>query len=135
MKKTYTVAGIGACLGKIPGCEALAESVITGTPVSGKLREDSLALAVREALRFTCVQSMTVLTDTQVEHSAMSELNLGDQQLCGSFAQMLEKAPDNALLLSCLQQQVRGYGGKDSKNDNGRSGIHLAGQETGHRHK
>ena len=35
MKKTYTVAGIGVCLGKNPGCEALSESLITGVSAAG----------------------------------------------------------------------------------------------------
>ena len=36
MKKSYTVAGIGVCLGKKPGYEALAESVHTASPTAGK---------------------------------------------------------------------------------------------------
>ena len=32
MKKSYTIAGVGVCLGKRPGYEMLAQSAITGQP-------------------------------------------------------------------------------------------------------
>ena len=46
MKKSYTVAGIGVCLGKKPGFEKLAEAVITGSAIAGKELSNSLNLAV-----------------------------------------------------------------------------------------
>ena len=100
MNKSYTIAGIGVCLGQIPGCEALAESVITGTVIAGKQLADSLPLAVKEALQYTSRKNLSVVTDTGLENDCMSELMLGEQTLCGSFQEMLEKAPENALLLS-----------------------------------
>lgn len=100
MKKNYTIAGIGVCLGKQSGCEALAESVITGTPVPGKTLADSFSLAVREALQYTSKKNLCTLTDTMVEYYHMSEWNLGQQKICGSFREMLETAPENAILLS-----------------------------------
>jgi len=42
MNKFYTIAGIGVCLGKTPGFEALAESVIVGTDISKKQLANSL---------------------------------------------------------------------------------------------
>ena len=36
MKKSYTIAGVGVCLGKKRGCEALAVSRITGVPMGDK---------------------------------------------------------------------------------------------------
>ena len=93
MKKTYTVAGIGVCLGKNPGCEALAESLITGVSAAGKELADSLNLAVQEALQYTMQKELPILTDTQAP-------GLGAQKLCTGFREMLELAPENALLLS-----------------------------------
>ena len=100
MKKNYTIAGIGVCLGKQSGCEALAESIITGTPVSGKILADSFSLAVQEALQYTSKKNLCTLTDTMVEDYHMSKWNLGQQKICGSFREMLETAPENAVLLS-----------------------------------
>ena len=65
MKKTYTIAGVGVCLGKNPGCEALAESLITGVSAAGKELADSLNLAVQEALQYTVQKELPILTDTQ----------------------------------------------------------------------
>lgn len=93
MNKSYTIAGIGVCLGKRPGFEALAESVITGTPIADKELPDSLELAIREAMRYTDRKALPIVTDTQAP-------GLGAQQVCGSFRKMLEAAPENALLLS-----------------------------------
>ena len=93
MKKSYTVAGIGVCLGKNPGCEALAESLITGVSAAGKELADSLNLAVQEALQYTVQKELPILTDTQAP-------GLGAQKLCTGFREMLELAPENALLLS-----------------------------------
>jgi hypothetical protein len=42
MRKSYTVSGIGVCLGKQPGYEALIESIITGTPLAGVQLEYAL---------------------------------------------------------------------------------------------
>ena len=118
MKKSYTIAGIGVCLGKKPGYEALAESILTKTPVSGKERTDSLALAVREALRGISQKPQCILTDTKVEADPLGEPGSSEQKLCGSFREMLEAAPENALLLShrengwlaiALTQETRGY--------------------------
>ena len=111
MKKSYTVAGIGVCLGKKPGFEALAEAAITGSPIAGKERSDSLDLTVREALRYTAVKELPILTDTQAPE-------LGRQTLCGSFKEMLDTAAENALLLThrengwlaiALTQEDRGF--------------------------
>jgi len=93
MKKSYTVAGIGVCLGKKPGCEAFAESAITGSAIAGKERSDSLNLTVKEAMQYTAMKHLSILTDAQAPE-------LGDQKLCGSFKQMLEAAGENALLLT-----------------------------------
>ena len=93
MKKSYTIAGIGVCLGKNPGYQAMAEALITGSAIAGKELPDSLTLAVKEAMQYTAQQNLPVLTDTQVP-------GLENQKLCGSFSQMLEAAPENALLLS-----------------------------------
>ena len=93
MKKTYTVAGIGVCLGKKAGYEALTESVITGVPVAGKALSDSLNLAVQEAMQYTAQKELSIVTDTQAP-------GLGAQKRCTGFREMLEAAPENALLLS-----------------------------------
>ena len=63
MNKSYTIAGIGVCLGKTPGCEALTESVIAGTDISKKQLEDSLSLAVKEALQYTSKKYLCTVTD------------------------------------------------------------------------
>ena len=34
MKKSYTIAGIGVCLGKKPGLEAFAEATIIGSAIA-----------------------------------------------------------------------------------------------------
>lgn len=93
MKKSYTIAGIGVCLGGKPGCEILAESVITGSSALGAELADSLNLAVQEALRYTGNKNLPVITDTQAPE-------LGEQKICGSFHEMLENAPENVLLIS-----------------------------------
>ena len=93
MKKTYTIAGVGVCLGKNPGFEAWAESVITGVPAAGQKREDSLDLALQEAMQYTAEKDLPIVTDTQAPE-------LGAQMLCANFREMLEKAPGNVLLLS-----------------------------------
>lgn len=93
MKKSYTIAGIGVCLGGKPGYEILAESVITGSSALGAELADSLNLAVQEALRYTGNKNLPVITDTQAPE-------LGEQKICGSFHEMLENAPENVLLLS-----------------------------------
>ena len=93
MKKSYTIAGVGVCLGKNPGFEALVESVITGSPIAGKLLPDSLSLAVQEATQYTARKELAYLTDAQATE-------LGDQKVCTDFREMLELAPENALLLS-----------------------------------
>ena len=100
MNKSYTIAGIGVCLGKTPGFEALAESIIVGTDISKKQLPNSLPLAVEEALQYTSQKSLCVMTDTALEQCYISELGLGEQKLCGSLREMLETAPENALLLS-----------------------------------
>jgi len=100
MNKSYTIAGIGVCLGKTPGCEALAESVLTGTDISKTQLEDSLSLAVKEALQYTSQKYLCTMTDTMIEQHHISELELGEQKLCHSFYDMLKDAPENALLLS-----------------------------------
>lgn len=93
MKKTYTIAGVGVCLGKNPGFETLVESIITGSPITGKLLPDSLSLAVQEATQYTARKDLAYLTDAQATQ-------LGDQTVCTEFREMLELAPENALLLS-----------------------------------
>ena len=77
MKKSYTIAGLGVCLGGKPGCEILAESVITGSSALGAELADSLNLAVQEALRYTGNKNLPVITDTQAPE-------LGEQKICGS---------------------------------------------------
>ena len=93
MKKTYTIAGVGACLGKKPGFQALAESIITGVPVGGRERADSLELAVQEAMRYSACKELPILTDTPAP-------GFGARKVCADFREMLENAPENALLLS-----------------------------------
>lgn len=93
MKKCYTIAGIGVCLGRKAGYEALVESIITGVPAAGKEQADSLNLAVQEAMQYITQKDLCIVTDTQA-------LGLGQQTLCTSFREMLETAPENALLLS-----------------------------------
>lgn len=93
MKKSYTIAGVGVCLGQKAGYDALAESIITGISISDKERADSLSLAVQEAMQHTAWEKLPIVTDTQAP-------DLGEQMICGSFREMLEKAPENALLLS-----------------------------------
>ena len=100
MKKSYTIAGIGVCLGKTPGSEALAESVIAATDLSKKELANSLALAVKEALQYTSIKSLCTVTDTAIGLETASELGLGEQKVCGGFSEMLRIAPENALLLS-----------------------------------
>jgi len=100
MNKSYTIAGIGVCLGKKPGFDALAESVIVGTGISNKKLANSLSLAVEEALQYTSQKHLCVMTDTALEQHCMSELDLGEQKVCGNLREMLEAAPENALLLS-----------------------------------
>ena len=110
MKKTYTIAGVGVCLGKNPGFETLVESIITGSPITGKLLPDSLSLAVQEATQYTARKDLSYLTDAQ-------EAQLGDQTVCTDFWEMLELAPENALLLS--------------KRENGWLAIALTQEDTG----
>lgn len=93
MKKSYTIAGIGVCLGKKPGFETLAESIITDSAIAGKERSDSLRLAVCEATQCIASKNLCILTDTQAPGFA-------EQKLCGSFQEMLEAAPEEALLLT-----------------------------------
>lgn len=111
MKKSYTVAGVGVCLGKRPGCEMLAQAAITGQSIPGAELPDSLNLAIREAMQFSDGKELPILTDTPAP-------GLEGQTLCGSFQEMLEQAPENALLLShrengwlavALTQQERGF--------------------------
>lgn len=132
MNKSYTIAGIGVCLGKKPGFDALAESVIVGTDISKKELADSLPLAVGEALQYTSQKQLCVMTDTGLEQRYIGELGLGEQKVCGSLREMLEAAPENALLLShraegwiavALTQEERGFarleitdGGKEEEN-------------------
>lgn len=110
MKKTYTIAGVGVCLGKNPGFETLVESIITGSPIAGKLLPDSLSLAIQEATQDTACKDFAYLTDTQAAQ-------LGDQKVCTDFREMLELAPENALLLS--------------KRENGWLAIALTQEDTG----
>ena len=110
MKKTYTIAGIGACLGRKPGYEALAESIITGVRAAGKELEDSLNLAVQEAMQYTAQKELSIVTDTQAP-------GMGAQKLCTGFREMLDTAPENALLLS--------------KRENGWLAIALTQEDTG----
>jgi len=110
MKKTYTIAGVGVCLGKNPGFETLVESIITGSPIAGKLLPDSLSLAVQEATQYTARKDLAYLTDAQATQ-------LGDQTVCTDFREMLELAPENALLLS--------------KRENGWLAIALTQEDTG----
>lgn len=110
MKKTYTIAGVGVCLGKNPGFETLAESIITGSPIAGELLPDSLSLAVQEATQYTARKDLAYLTDAQATQ-------LGDQKVCTDFREMLELAPENALLLS--------------KRENGWLAIALTQEDTG----
>ena len=100
MNKSYTIAGIGVCLGKTPGWEALAESVITGTDLSQNQLADALSSAVPEALQYTSEKRLCVVTDTAIEPARMSDLGLSEQKVCGNFREMLESAPEAALLLS-----------------------------------
>ena len=100
MNRSYTIAGIGVCLGKTPGAEALAESVIAGTGISKNQLADSLALAVKEALQYTSQKHLYAVTDTAIEGGVISELGLGGQKVCGGLCEMLENASENALLLS-----------------------------------
>jgi hypothetical protein len=93
MKKSYTIAGIGVCLGKKPGFETLAESIFIGSAIAGQERSDALSLAVQEATRHTASKNLCILTDTQAPGFA-------EQKLCGSFKEMLEAAPQEALLLT-----------------------------------
>ena len=110
MKKTYTIAGVGVCLGKNPGFEALAESIITGSPVAGQVLPEALSLAIQEATQDTARKDLPYLTDA---HAAQ----LGAQRVCADFREMLEKAPEEALLLS--------------KRDNGWLAIALTQEDTG----
>ena len=90
MKKTYTIAGIGVCLGKTPGCEALAESIIAGTDIAKTQLADSLSLAVREALQYTSQKYLPALTDTTMEYSSLGNFVAGEPKVCGSLQEMLE---------------------------------------------
>lgn len=110
MKKTYTIAGVGVCLGKNPGFETLVESIITGSPIAGQFLPDALSLAVQEATQYTARKDFAYLTDAQAAH-------LGDQKVCTDFREMLELAPENALLLS--------------KRENGWLAIALTQEDTG----
>ena len=110
MKKSYTIAGVGVCLGKNPGFEALAESIITGSPVAGQVLPEALSLAIQEATQDTARKDLPYLTDA---HAAQ----LGAQRVCADFREMLEKAPEEALLLS--------------KRDNGWLAIALTQEDTG----
>ena len=110
MKKTYTIAGVGVCLGKNPGFETLVESIITGSPIADKLLPDSLSLAVQEAIQYTARKDLAYLADAQATQ-------LGDQTICTDFREMLELAPENALLLS--------------KRENGWLAIALTQEDTG----
>lgn len=100
MKKTYTIVGIGVCLGKVPGCEALAESIIAGTDIAKTQLADSLSLAVREALQYTSQKYLPALTDTAMEYSGLGDLVAGEPKVCGGLQEMLESASESALLLS-----------------------------------
>ena len=124
MKKSYTIAGIGVCLGRKAGYEALAESIITGTPAAGKELADSLNLAVQEAMQYTSWKNLPIVTDTQAP-------GLGEQKLCTSFREMLETAPENALLLShrengwlamVLTQEDSGFARVEITDDGGKVG-------------
>ncbi len=106
MNKQYTVSGVGVCLGMQPGCEALAESIITAAPIAGKVLPNALELAVQEAMQFTAVKNIPVLTNCALEPSQLKALNLGAQQVCTGLSQMLQAAQDNALL---LQKQENGW--------------------------
>ena len=110
MKKTYTIAGVGVCLGKNPGFETLVESIITGSPIAGQFLPDALSLAVQEATQYTARKNLACLTDAQAAQ-------LGDQKVCTDFREMLELAPENALLLS--------------KRENGWLAIALTQEDTG----
>ena len=100
MKKSYTIAGIGACLGRIPGCQALAEALIAGTDLSANESADSLSRAVREALQYTSHKHLPTLTDTAMEYDCLREHGLGEPRVCGSLREMLELVSGSALLLS-----------------------------------
>ena len=125
MKKSYTIAGIGVCLGKNPGFEALVESIITGSPIAGKILPDSLSLAVQEATQYTVRKDFAYWTDTQATQ-------LGDQKVCTDFREMLEQAPENALLLSkrengwlavALTQEATGFARVEITEGEGDSGC------------
>ncbi len=90
MRKSYTIAGVGVCLGKCLGYEAVAEARITGTPIVGEESANALQLAMREAMQFTLQKNLPIFTDTPIPEA---------HQLCGSFREMVEAAPENALLL------------------------------------
>ena len=115
--KKYMVSGIGACLGTQSGCEALADSIITAASMGSKVLPDALELAVKEAMQFTAIENLPVLTDSALEQSRLARFQLGSQQVCGNFSEMLQKAQDNALLLS--------------KQENGWLAIALTQQDTG----
>lgn len=100
MNKSYTIAGIGVCLGQTPGLEALVETAIAGTDITKRCLADSLSLAVREALLHTSETNLCVLTDTKIENKHIKELGLSEQKICGSFKEMLEAASETALLVS-----------------------------------
>ena len=111
MKKSYTIAGVGVCLGGKAGYEVLMESIITGVSTAGKEQSDSLNLAIQEAMQYTTQKGLPILTDTLAP-------DLGAQTHCTSFREMLDTAPENALLLSkrengwlaiALTQQDRGF--------------------------
>jgi len=110
MNKMYTIAGVGVCLGRKAGYEALAEAIITGVPAAGPALADSLKLAIREAMQHTAEKALPIVTDTQAPE-------LGAQTICGSFREMLEKAPEKALLLS--------------RRENGWLAVALTQEETG----
>ena len=73
MNKSYTIAGIGVCLGQTPGLEALVETAIAGTDITKRCLADSLSLAVREALLHTSETNLCVLTDTKIENKPIDE--------------------------------------------------------------
>ena len=100
MNKSYTIAGVGVCLGKTPGFEALAESVIGGTEISKTNLTTPEMMAENTAALLTQTVDYAAAVKELYAQGGRVFIDLSTTQMCGTWASATLKNRKDAVVAS-----------------------------------
>lgn len=101
MSKTYTVSGVGICLGDIIGLEKLIQAMISDAVPNDTPLANSASIAVQEALKYSKSSKLELITDELMFTEQLDKFGFSSQVLCNTLSEMLAEADGkNAILLT-----------------------------------